>query len=124
VVAFIQASYRSAEQAILKTPARKNKIAKPDAPTIRRSGKLAEKAQRKGPMCAEKMAQEVLCKKLEGAAKEQGKEKQARDRLIRLFDNAMEAIEDLLKVINMDGKKFAAPKRKGEERLQSTRPDG
>jgi hypothetical protein len=61
-------------------------------------------------MCTEKMAQEVLCKKLDGVIEQPDKEKLARDRLIQLFDaplpeDAMEAIEDLLKVINLDGKR-------------------
>jgi hypothetical protein len=65
---------------------------------------------RKGPMCTEKMAQEVLCKKLDGVIEQPDKEKLARDRLIQLFDaplpeDAMEAIEDLLKVIILDGKR-------------------
>jgi hypothetical protein len=71
-------------------------------------------------MCAEKMAQEVLCKKLEGAIGQPDKEKKARDRLIQLFDaplpdDAMEAIEDLLKIINLDGKKVVVPKKGGNK---------
>jgi hypothetical protein len=120
VAAFIQTSYKPAGKAILNTPARKIKTAMPDVPAIRRSGRLAEKAQKKGPMCAEKMAQEVLYKKLEGAAGEHDKEKQARERLIRMFDaplpdEAIEAIEDLLKVINLEGNKSAAPKKGGRK---------
>jgi hypothetical protein len=121
VTSFIQAAFKPAEQAILETPTRKSKSTKPaDAPATRRSGRLAEKVQRKGPMCAEKMAQEVLCKKLEGAIGQPDKEKKGRDRLIQLFDaplpdDAMEAIEDLLKIINLDGKKVVVPKKGGNK---------
>jgi hypothetical protein len=113
---------KPAEQAILKTPVRKGKPCKPaDAPASRRSDRLAEKALKKGSMCAEKMAQEVFCKKLEGAVEHPDKEKQDQDQLIKLFDallpeDAIEAIEDLLKVISLEGEKEPALK-KGDKRV-------
>jgi hypothetical protein len=87
LVSFIQETSKLAEQAILKTLARKGKTIKlADAPATRHRGRLPKNALRKGPMCAEKMVQEVLSKKLEDANKQPDKEKQARDLLIQLFD--------------------------------------
>jgi hypothetical protein len=66
------------------------------------------------------MAQEVLCKKLGESTREQEKEKQARDRLIKLFDaplpdDAIEAIEDLLNIISLEGKKPTVTKNGGKK---------
>jgi hypothetical protein len=66
------------------------------------------------------MAQEVLCKKLGESTGEQEKEKQARDHMIKLFDgplpdDAMEDIEDLLKVIRLEGKKPTITKNGGKK---------
>jgi hypothetical protein len=66
------------------------------------------------------MAQEVLCKKLDGALDQPDKVESARERLTKLFDaplpdDAMEAIEDLLKVINLEGKRGGSSKKVGEK---------
>jgi hypothetical protein len=61
VAAFIKASTKPAEQAILMTPARKSKAATPAiAPSIRRSGRLVDKAHKKGPMCAKNGTRSAL----------------------------------------------------------------
>jgi hypothetical protein len=64
------------------------------------------------------MANDLLCKKLEGGQSDLTT--QARDRLIKLFDtsiphNAMEAIEELLKFINLEGKDAAKPGKKAQK---------
>jgi hypothetical protein len=75
--------------------------------TIRHSGRLAQKAQTKGRKIAEELAQDILCKKLEGC--HSSPTIQTWDHLIELFEapipqEAMESIEDLLKVINLETK--------------------
>jgi hypothetical protein len=80
-------------------------------PTIRRSGRLAQKAQTKGRKIAEELAQDILCKKLEGC--HSSPTIQTWDHLIKLFEapipqEAMESIEDLLKVINLETKTAVA----------------
>jgi hypothetical protein len=87
-------------------------------PTTRRNGRLAQKTQSKGKKSAEEMVQDLMCKKLEGGQLDLTT--QARDCLIKLFDtpiphNAMEAIEDLLKFINLEGKDAAKPGKKAQK---------
>jgi hypothetical protein len=87
LVSFIQETSKLTEPAILKTLAMKGKPIKlADAPATRHRGRLPKNASREGPMCVEKMVQEVLSKKLGDANKQPDKEKQARDQLIQLFD--------------------------------------
>jgi hypothetical protein len=67
------------------------------------------KALTKGGKTSEELAQELLCKKLEGIAWQRSKADCARERLVKLFDaplpqEAMATIEDLLQVINLEGK--------------------
>jgi hypothetical protein len=112
--AFIQEFARPTEMAILKNPAKKSKAPKPQEAT-RRSRRLAEKAQKRSHRKAEAMAQEVLCKKLVGELNLPGKEDKAHSRLIKLFDahlpeEAIEAIEELLKVISLENKRGGAAK--------------
>jgi hypothetical protein len=70
------------------------------------------------------MAQEVLCKKLEGDT-DQLQNSKARDRLTNMFDaplpaDSMAAIEELLKFISLDGKRAAVPLK---VLLRPQRPD-
>jgi hypothetical protein len=109
--AFIHDITRPAPAALMKTPVKKGTTFHPEGATVVWcSGRLAMKAQDKGSKNSEELAQEVLCKKLEGAADQPDKSSKARNRLIRLFDaplpaEAMAAFEELLKVISLDGKK-------------------
>jgi hypothetical protein len=73
----------------------------------RRSGRIAEKTQKAGRKNAEEMAQDLLHKKVDGISSAPDKEEQARSSLLKLFDaplpeDAMEAIEELLKVTKLD----------------------
>jgi hypothetical protein len=66
------------------------------------------------------MAQEILCRKLEGAPEQTNKDDPARDRLTKLFDapipqEAMEAIEDLIKAISLDNRKNAQSAKAGKK---------
>jgi hypothetical protein len=107
--AFIHDITRPAPAALMKTPVKKGTTFHPEGATVVWcSGRLAMKAQDKGSKNSEELAQEVLCKKLEGAADQPDKSSKARNRLIRLFDaplpaEAMAAFEELLKVISLDG---------------------
>jgi hypothetical protein len=107
---FIRGISAPAPQSILWTPTKNTKVAKEmQAPSLRRSGRLMSKALTKGGKTLEELAQELLCKKLEGVAGQQSKADHARERLVKLFDaplpqEAMAAIEDLLQVINLEGK--------------------
>jgi hypothetical protein len=79
-----------------------------NAPSGKHSGRLAAKVLKKGNKSTEEMAQEVMCKKLEAGTGWADKGEMARDRLLKLFDTslpgeAIEAIENLLKVINLEG---------------------
>jgi hypothetical protein len=118
---FIKEVARPVVPTILKAPARKAKhLRQAEATTTRRSGRLAEKALKKGHRSAEEMAQEVLCNKLDGALDQPDKVESARERLTKLFDaplpdDAMEAIEDLLEVINLEGKRGGSSKKVGEK---------
>jgi hypothetical protein len=67
------------------------------------------KALTKGGKTSEELAQVLLCKKLEGVAGQQSKTDCAREHLVKLFDaplsqEAMKTIDDLLQVINLEGK--------------------
>jgi hypothetical protein len=107
---FIRGISVLAPQPILRTPAKKIKGAKEtQASSVRRSGRLMSKALTKGGKTLEELAQELLCKKMEGVAGQQSKADCARERLVKFFDaplpqEAMAAIEDLLQVINLEGK--------------------
>jgi hypothetical protein len=109
---FIQQAFNPAPAPLLETLAKKAKVTKnAEVPTIRRSGRLAQKAQTNGRKTVEELVQDILCKKLEGCRS--SPTIQARDRLTKLFEGpipqeAMEAIEDLLKVINLETKTAAA----------------
>jgi hypothetical protein len=79
------------------------------------SGQLAQKAQTKGRKTAE-LAQDILRKKLEGDQCDLTIH--THERLTKLFDapipqEAMEAIEDLLKAINLENKTGTAPPKSG-----------
>jgi hypothetical protein len=64
----IQEVSRLVEAPILKTPVNKSAALKAaKAPMMRRSGRLVEKAQLRGKKTAEELAQDILCKKLEGS---------------------------------------------------------
>jgi hypothetical protein len=108
---------------VLKTPAKRNTTARvSEAPTVRRNGRLAEKTQAKGKKTAEELAQDLLCRKLEGSQPDFTA--QARDRLTKLFDapipqNAMEAIEELLKFISLEGKGGAPATKSGKKALKA-----
>jgi hypothetical protein len=103
---------------VLKTPTKKSAAAKAsEALTIQRSGRLAQKAHSK--RSTEELAQDILCKKLEGS--QMDFTTQARDRLTKLFDapiphNAMETIEELLKFISLEGKGGAPATESGKKR--------
>jgi hypothetical protein len=120
---FIQQAFKLAPAPLLKTPAKKAKVAKnAEVPTIRHSGRLAQKAQTKGRKTAEELSQDIICKKLEGC--QSSPTIQARDRLTRLFEapipqEAMEAIEDLLKVINLETKTAATIAPKAARKAQA-----
>jgi hypothetical protein len=78
----IQEVSRLVEAPILKTPVKKSAALKAaKAPMMRRSGRLLEKAQLRGKKTAEELAQDILCKKLEGS--EADFNTQARDRLTK-----------------------------------------
>jgi hypothetical protein len=103
------------------TPAKKIKAAKEThAPSVRRSGRLMLKALTKGGKTSKELAQELLCKKLEGVAGQQSKADRARERLVKLFDaplpqEAMATIEDLLQVINLEGKAGTTSTKAGKK---------
>jgi hypothetical protein len=66
------------------------------------------------------LAQEILCRKLEGASDQPRKNDPVRDCLTKLFNapipqEAMEAIEDLIKVISLDTRKSAQPAKVGKK---------
>lgn len=63
--AFIQGVSKPAAAAILMTPTKKTKATRAPEAT-RRSGRIAVKTQKKGRKSTEVMAQEILCKKLDG----------------------------------------------------------
>jgi flavin-dependent dehydrogenase len=91
-----------------------------EAPTARRSGRIAAKAVQRSNKSTEVLAQEVLCKKLDKNLIPADKSDKARERLLKLFDStlpddAIEAIEDLLKMIKLDGKLGGAVKKVGKE---------
>jgi hypothetical protein len=72
---------------ILKTPEKKSRAPQAsEATTVRHNGKLAVKTQAKGRRTSEEMAQEILCRKLEGAPDQLNKNDPVRDRLTKLFD--------------------------------------
>jgi hypothetical protein len=114
---FLQEVTRPAPVPILKTSAKKSITPKAaEAPSVRRSGRLSAKAQTRGRKTTEELAQEIFCIKLEGG--QPNKNEQARDRLTKLFDapipqGAMEAIEDLLKIISLDSKAGAPSAKTG-----------
>jgi hypothetical protein len=64
---FLQEVSKPAPTTILKTPAKKSPTRQAnEAPTVRRSGRLAAKSKSKGRKTVEELAQEILCSKLEG----------------------------------------------------------
>lgn len=108
---FLNTVTQPAVPPIINTPAMKKRVT-PSAKegTIRRSGRIAEKMKTKGVKTAEELAQDLLLQKLHLAASEEGKKEEARARLTQLFDGplsleAMAAIEDLHKAMNLDTKK-------------------
>jgi hypothetical protein len=118
---FLQEVSKLAPVAKLKTPTKKAPTRQAnEAPTVRRSGRLAVKSKSKGRKTAEELAQEILCNKLEGLPDPKCSKDQARDHLSKLLDapilqEAMDAIEDLLKVIKLDNKKGALPTKAGNK---------
>jgi hypothetical protein len=118
---FIKETAVPATRPILQTPAKNTTAAKgADEPFVRRSGRLAAKTQNRGRKSSEELAQEILCEKLEGVPGQQGKVDKARERLMKFFDtplpqDTMEAIEDLVKVISLEGKPGSTPAKAGKK---------
>jgi hypothetical protein len=104
----------------LRWPADKGRSRERSPWLSRRSNRLASKTMKRDHKTAEEMAQELLCKKLDPNGPAPGKDESteaARARLSKPFDatipkKAMEAIEDLLKVLNLEGKIKAKPGKK------------
>jgi hypothetical protein len=99
-----------APNSILKTSAKKVQTRKEEEPpAVRRSGRLAATSKSKGRKSVE-VAQEILRSKLGGPHDPNCSKDQAHDQIMKLSDapipqEAMEAIEDLLKMIKLDNKK-------------------
>jgi hypothetical protein len=122
---FIKEMVTLASKPILRTLVKKPPVAQgPGEQSDRRSGRLAAKMQSRGRKSSREMAQELLCKKLEGVPGQQGIEDQARNRLMKLFDNplpkeVMEAIKDLLKVISLEDKRGLASGKVGKKAVKA-----
>jgi hypothetical protein len=111
-----------APNSILKTSAKKVQTRKEEEPqAVRHSGRFAVKSKSTGRKSAEELAQETLCSKLGGLYDPNCSKDQARDQIMKLSDapipqEAMEAIEDLLKVIKLDNKKSELSSKAGKRR--------
>jgi hypothetical protein len=117
---------RPTPKPILKTPAKKISNAQDMAPpAVRGSGRLAIKAHTKGKKTSEELAQDILRKKLDGTTGETNQNDKARAQLSCLFnaslpEESVEAIEELLNVISLGGKKAVVQQR---QQHRSKRPD-
>jgi hypothetical protein len=118
---FLQEMSNLAPNSILKTPAKKVQTRKEEEPpAVRRSGRLAATSKSKGRKSVEEIAQEILRSKLGGPHDPNCSKDQARDQIMKLSDapipqEAMEAIEDLLKVIKLDNKKSELSSKAGKK---------
>lgn len=101
-----------ARTSILSTPAASlsaNTQDEEEEKTIRQSGRIASIQKTQGKKKTERMAQEILAKKLRILTESTDKKEEARNRIMNLFEGpvpaqAMQAMEDLLQAMNIDGK--------------------
>lgn len=81
--------------------------------SLRQSGRLANKQKINGNKKTEELAQEVLAKKLGILSQNKDEEMEARTKVAKLFEEplpkeALQAMEDLLQAMNIQGKKGKA----------------
>lgn len=124
----LQTMLKSIPPPVMPTPiTRKKSIKEPkkqteeEATSLRRSGRLAVKQIQSGHKTSEELAQEVLAKKLGLVEPIKEAEKEIKSKLSKLFEeplpkDAMQAMEDLLKAMNIEAgppKKSIATANKG-----------
>ncbi|TVU49703.1 hypothetical protein EJB05_01029, partial [Eragrostis curvula] len=108
---FISAVTETTAPPILNTPVKKKgPVSAAQDGATRRSGRLAEKMKKKGAKTTTELAQDLMLQKMGSSMSQADMKEDARAKLINIFggpltEEKMEAIEDLLMAMKLDGKK-------------------